>query len=106
MENKRIKSIDLIHSIMLDKDSSTQIEEEIYKIFHSDLKKYSQKIRSIIFNLKSSSSFREHILTKKIPIKDVPNMSPAEIDSTLWDPIFKKATRIREMNAVINKLAA
>ncbi len=106
MENKRVKSIDLIHSIILDKDSSTQIEEEIHKIFHSDLKKYSQKIRSIIFNLKSSSRFREDILTKKIPIEDVPNMSPAEIDSTLWDPIFKKTIRIREMNAIINKLAA
>ena len=105
MENKRGKSIDLINSIMLHKDSSTQIEEEIYKIFHSDSKKYSQKIRSIIFNLKSSLRFREGILTKKIPIEDVPNMSPAEIDSTLWDPIFQKVTRIREMNAIINKLA-
>lgn len=105
-DSKRQKSIDIIHSILLDVDSARKIEEVIHDAFRLDHKKYCQKIRSIIFNLKSNDTFREDILQKKIVIEDLPNMRPADIDSTLWDPIFNKAARKRKINEIINKIAA
>lgn len=103
---KRQKSIDIIHSIILHHDAAKNIEQAIHDKFHGDMKKYSQKVRSIIFNLKSKSKFREDILQNKIKFEDLPNMNPADIDSTLWDPIFQKAAKKKQINEIINKLAA
>lgn len=104
--NKRQKSVDIIHSIILDQDIAKNIEAAIHDKFHTDIKKYSQKVRSIIFNLRSKSKFREDILQKKILVQDIPDMIPAEIDSSLWDPIFHKAAKKQKINEIINKLAA
>ena len=105
MDEKRKKSVELIHSILLDHDSSQKIEEAIYDSF-PDIKKYSQKIRSILFNLKSKSKFREDILQKIIPIEKIPFLSPAEMDSNLWDPIFNKAAKKAKANTILNRLVA
>ena len=107
-ESKRQNSVEIIHSILLDLDSATKIEQVIHDACRLDpnQKKYSQKIRSIIYNLKSNEKFREDILQKNISIEDLPHMRPADIDSTLWDPIFNKAARKRKINEIINRIAA
>ena len=108
-DSKRQKSVEIIHSILLDLDSATKIEQVIHDACRLDpnhQKKYSQKMRSIIYNLKSNEKFREDILQKNISIEDLPHMRPADIDSTLWDPIFNKAARKRKINEIINRIAA
>ena len=104
--DKRQKSIDIIHSIILHKEAAKNIEKAIHDKFNADMKKYAQKIRSITFNLKLNQKFREDILQNKIRFEDLPNMNPADIDSTLWDPIFEKAAKKRKINEIINRLAA
>lgn len=105
MEEKRSKSTDLIYSVLCDLEYATRIEGSIHNAFKNDLKKYCQKIRSIVFNLKSNSEFREKILQNRIDIAILPYFSPAEVDSTLWDPIFKKRERKRKINELIDQIA-
>lgn len=103
---KRIKCIGLLNAVLLNMETCEKIEEIIHDAFKTDVVKYNRKMRSLLFNFKNDSNFRESVLQRKHDLKVLPHITPSEINSRLWDPIFEKIEKKRLINEQIDKLCA
>lgn len=104
----RDKAYKLLFDILRDDSSAREIEVACHQWCDGNYRSYSQKIRSIIYNLKKNSKFYDDVCKKKYSPKVLMNLKPSSIDEDLWRPIFesieKKRKRIEENTERIIKI--
>lgn len=104
MDKKRLKSQEILKHILLHETLSKKIEEYVFLEFGNDEKKYSQKIRSLTFNLRSNSNFREDVIRNNVDPAKLPHMSPDDIDTSTRNEIHLKIARKRKASALIDAI--
>lgn len=84
----RIQAKKLLFDVTHDDDVSTEIESSCHKWSNGDRKMYSQKIRSIIHNLKNNSKFYDDVCQRKYTSDELMELKPMDINAGLWKPVY------------------
>lgn len=106
----RDKAYKLLFDILHDDTLAMQIELACHDWSNNNNRLYSQKIRSIIYNLKNNSKFYDDVCEKKYSPKVLMNLEPSAINEDLWRPIYdsieEKKRRLERSNEKINKMCS
>ena len=104
----RDKAYKLLFDLLHDDTLTMEIEVACYHWSSGNTKSYSQKIRSIIYNLKNNSKFYDDVCDKKYPPEVLMNLEPSSINEDLWRPIYvsieEKRRRIEKNTERINAM--
>ena len=106
MDKKRLKSVEILKHTLLHETLSKKIEHFVFLAFGNNEIKYSQKIRSLTFNLRSNSSFREDVIRNNVDPSKLPHMSPDDIDTSTRDEIHCKLAKKRKASALIDSITS
>ena len=106
MITMRDKAYKLLFDILRDDILAMEIEMACYHLSSGNKRSYSQKIRSIIYNLKNNSKFYDDVCDKKYSPEVLLNLEPSAINEDLWRPIYDsieaKKRRIEKNTEKIN----
>lgn len=104
----RDKAYKLLFDTLHDDTLAMEIEVACHDWSSGKNKSYSQKIRSIIYNLKNNSKFYDDVCNKKYSPEVLMNLEPSAINEDLWRPIYdsieEKRRRIEKNTERINQM--
>ncbi|XP_022728997.1 death-inducer obliterator 1-like [Durio zibethinus] len=82
-DNKKVGKDNLEQSLLSPQELAYQIEAELFKLFGGVNKKYKEKGRSLLFNLKDRNNpeLRERVVSGEIPAERLCSMSAEELAS-------------------------
>jgi len=68
---------------------------------------YRQKMRSIVYNLETNDDFAKNVLENNVDLENISNLSPCDINPSLWFPIIEKREsrrlKIEKLNEQLNE---
>ena len=104
----RDKAHKLLFDSLHDDTLAMEIEMACYHWSSGNKRSYSQKIRSIIYNLKNNAKFYDDVCEKKYSPEVLMHLKPSAINEDLWRPIYdsieEKKRRIEKNTEKINTM--
>ena len=104
----RLKAHKLLFGVLHDDSLCADIENQCYIWSNGNQKKYTQKIRSIIYNLRSNSKFYDDVCDRKYSSDLLMKLEPADVNKELWIPVYNtlenKRKKIEQSTQIINNM--
>ena len=104
----REKAYNLLFDLLHDDLLCGEIEINCHTWSNGNRKKYTQKIRSIIYNLKNNKQFYDDVCERKYTFDELMKLSPEDMNEHVWKQVFDnindKRQRLENSTKKVNSM--